>query len=890
MILTNLRTCQLHEPRGFWMEQPSFAWCVEDTAGKRQRLARLRVALDPAMRQVVWDTGLCDQLDALGVVCPIRLLPRTVYYWTVEVIADNGESAVSSPAMFETGKMDEPMQGQWIRAPFSGDTHPLLRRRFTVERGLCKARLYATGLGLFRMFLNGKRTDDELLTPYCDDYRLDQQLFTWDVTDLLHEGENVIGAMLGKGWYMGRFGSAENVDCLYGDTMKLLCELRLTYADHEDVVATDPLWECRKGSILQSGIYDGEEEDATLRTDGWCTADCTASFEPALVTQPAQGLLHDRLSLPVRVVCTFKPTRIFLTPQDELVVDFGQNMTGYVSLAVHLPYGSEVCIEYGEHLEHGCFCRKNLRTAQARHRWRSDGRVQTIAPTFTYFGFRYVRISGLSQVSADEITAHAIQSDLPLAGRIQTSNAKLNQLCSNIFWGQRDNFTDIPTDCPQRDERMGWTGDAQIFSATACYQMDSAAFYDRYLSIMRKEQALLNGAVPYMVPDHRGQVFARTQSGAPKEVWYGSSVWGDAAVVIPWNLWRFTGDRQLLARHYGNMKQWCDYIISEDESRCGGKRLWTSGWHYGDWLALDATDDRGLYGATDPCLIATAYYHLSTQLTAKAAGILGKAEDAAHYRRVSEEVKAAFQQAYFTPQGRLSLSTQTAFALVIALDLAPAAFLPQVERDFKQKMAESNHQLTTGFVGTYFLCPALCKCGLADEAYTLLLREAYPSWLYAVNLGATTTWERWNAVLPDGTLNPDGMTSLNHYAYGAIGEWMYRWMCGLDADEAHPGFKYLHLRPTVDPRMESAQAEYRSAAGKWMLSWAFHRENKELDILFQIPFDAKASFHAPQGWKIDLLLDRVSGQALASPENPARVDELPSGQYKAVLTRRDKPE
>ena len=441
-----------------------------------------------------------------------------------------------------------------------------------------------------------------------------------------------------------------------------------------------------------------------------------------------------------------------------------------------------------------------------------------------------------------------IHSDIKRTGNIQTSSEKVNRLFNNTVWGQRGNFLDVPTDCPQRDERMGWTGDAQAFCTTASFHMETPAFYRKYIYDMRLDQRTYAGGVPHVVPDVLGQV-QRGKSGersaGAEETWptYGSCAWGDAACIIPWTLYKFYGDEILLAEQYPVMADWVDYIRRIDEEKCGGKRLWSTGFHFADWLALDNPDKSSCFGGTDNTYVATAFYYYSAMLAAKAAYVLGIRQDARNYRQLAREIKAAFRQKYFDSQGELTVQTQTAMVLALYFRLAPKSSRKKIAGELRKNIQDHGMHLTTGFVGTCYLCLALTQCGMDQEAYSLLLQEEYPSWLYEVNMGATTIWERWNSILPDGHISDTGMNSLNHYAYGVIAEWMYRCMCGLNPVEKNPGFRRSVIAPRPDRRLQYARCSYDSAVGLYESGW----EWKKNGILFQvrIPFNAKARFILP---------------------------------------------
>lgn len=830
MRITHLRADHVENPLGYRLERPVLTWTAEGTG--RCRAARVQWFVDGDVSSPVYDSGERADLNGLGFAPPVTIAPRTRYHWRVQVMADSGESAWSELAWLETGKRGEPWAARWIAAPFDKDVHPLFSRGFSLREKPVRARVYAVGLGLYELSVNGRPASDEVLAPFYNDYGLWLQTQTYDVTALLGPGENRLEALLGNGWYKGRFTYVEGAKALYGDRMQLLLELRVEYADGTEwVLGTDESWRCRPSPVLESGIYDGETYDARLQAPG-------AEAAAVLVDAPA-GETQDRLSPPLRVCRRLPVAQLIVTPKGERVLDFGQVMTGWVEARVALPRDGELRLAYGELLQNGCFYQDNLRSAKQAYRYVSDGTPAVARPHFTFYGFRYVKVEGPAQVSPQDFTACVVHSDLECTGRLETSNPKVNRLIQNAFWGQLGNFVDVPTDCPQRDERLGWTGDAHVFAPTASFHLYTPAFLDKYLYDMLLEQRALDGAVPHVVPDALDQA-ARQRGQTPDA--FGSCVWGDAATGIPWTLYQFFGDRDMLRRHYENMRLWTDWIRRQDETHCGGRRLWMCGFHFADWLALDNPDRESPFGGTDAYFVASAYYYRSALLTSQAARALGLEAEAGRYQALADEIREAFGQEFFTPTGRLAQSTQTALVLALALDLAPENARQRLREDLRRRLQERRWHLDTGFVGTYHLMRTLTQNGMADVAYTLLFNEDYPSWLYEVNMGATTVWERWNSVLPNGLVSDTGMNSMNHYAYGSVVEWMYRDMCGLNA--AQPGFRRARIAPHTDARLDWARCEYQSASGLYACGWRRTPQGVTYDI--RVPFDCEADFIPPE--------------------------------------------
>lgn len=838
MKITQLRVNHHENPLGFLLEKPSFSWITSDTAGKYQAKAQLQIGYDPEFTSIFYDSGLKKNISSLSYTPDIKLKPYTRYYWRVFVWADNDDYCISEVAWFETGKIDQGFSGKWITTPFDKSVHPMFIKKFSLSKEVKSARAYVTSLGVYEMEINGEKVGNEVLAPFYNDYHKWLQYQTYDITKYVQTGENAVGLLLGNGWYKGRFGYYKDLEELYGDRFGVLCELHITLEDDTLIVInSDESWMCQKSPIMESSIYNGEIYDSRLEIENWSTFACdTTGFLYCEELKADHMNVTERMSPALSVIERNKPKELLITPKGELVIDFGQVMTGWVEFNCRIPKDSRIQLQYGELLQNDNFYNENLRSAKAEYIYISNGKEVHVRPHFTFYGFRYVKVSGLEDICLEDFEACVIHSDLLFTGKITTSNPKVNQLISNAFWSQRDNFLDVPTDCPQRDERMGWTGDAQVFAATASFNMYTPAFYAKYLHDMLLEQYTHEGSVPFVVPD----VLERCMelSGDKDANHHGSCAWGDAATIIPWTLYVFYGDKELLRHQYANMKLWVDYIKKQDDMFCGQSRLWKTGFHYADWLALDNYDKSSCFGGTDPYYVASAYYYYSAKLLSKAAKVLAYKEDENYYKKLSEEVKDSIQKEYFTPNGRLAVDTQTALIIALYMDFVPTEFKARIIDDLKRKLDDNKVHLTTGFVGTYYICQVLSEYGLNEYAYTLLFNEDFPSWLYEINMGATTIWERWNSVLENGLVSDTGMNSMNHYAYGSIVEWMYRYMCGIAPSEEIPGFKSIILKPHFDKRMDWVEAEYLSASGLIQCRWKKTFEGYEYCVT--VPFDTQA--------------------------------------------------
>lgn len=885
MKITGLKTNYQNNPLGIDLSDLTFTWQVEGARGSRAQKARLLIAGDSRMADVVFDSDKDDpychrRVPSFGYTPRFAAVPAMTYFWKVIVTDDAGDTAESAAQHFEGGHPEGDWMGKWIRPEFTSELHPVMRKEFTLSEDdlddLAKARLYICGLGLYEAYINGEKVGNQFLTPYFTDYRYWTEYQTYDIAPYLRAGENTIDVWLGNGWYKGRFGYLANGQLreYYGDEFKLLADLYFRKQDGSSyIIGTDESWQALKSPVVISGIYDGEVYDARKETAlERPTARDISMAMPAAA--PAAKLLP-MVGVPVTAHEVHKPIDVITTPKGEKVLDFGQEVTGWVEFTANTPADTRIVLEYGEVLQNGNFYRDNLRTATARYTYISAGNgTKRARAHFTFYGFRYVRVSGvdISIENMNDYQAVSLYSDLEETGFITTGNEKVNRLIANTKWSEKDNFVDIPTDCPQRDEREGWTGDAQIFSGTASYHMETPVFFRKYLKDMAYEQQEKNGAVPYVVPDVL--TIGREKMAEPPydmsvDEWgeAGAAVWGDAAVIIPWNMYLHFGNKKMLEEEYSNMKQWVDFIRYMDDTYCGGKRLWTCGFHFGDWLSLDVEGDAAgmdnREGGTDKYFVASMYYMYSAELTARAAALLGKDEEATAYGRLSQEVRRAVREQYVTGEGELSIHSQTAYILGIHFHIFDGAEGMKKGGDRLEELIHQwNDHLATGFVGTGYIMEALTETGHVRDAYTLLLNEDYPSWLYEVNLGATTTWERWNSLLPDGSVSGTGMNSLNHYAYGCVCEWIYDSVCGLRVtqygtaaikkdfqdDLLHPttqagvGGASMVIAPHTDQRLKWAKARVRFAAGVYTSSWRLADNDRIITYEFSVPFDASAQF------------------------------------------------
>ena len=820
MQIRKLRTNHIENPVGFAMDTVTLSYLVCDTAGARQKSARIRVAADEGMQNIRYDSGMSTEIDSIAYVLPMQTEPKTRYYWNVEAVADNGDTAVSGTAYFETPPDLDDIRAEMITAEEPLDVAEFYKR-IAVEGTVASARAYVSAQGVYELRVDGHKAGDEYLTPYCNDYESWQQVITCDVTGMLAAGEHEVSIVVAPGWYSGYFGF-DGRNHIYGDEKAALLQLEITYTDGSRAcIVTDESWQVRACEVRYAEIYHGEVFDAAFSSD--------AAY-PSKIAAFDRERLQARRSLPVRVMETVRPKRILHTPAGETLIDMGQNMVGWLAFTCREKAGARVYLQYGEVTQQGNFYRDNLRSAKAEFTYISDGKERVVRPHLTFYGFRYVKIEGIEgELSLEDFAGEVIYSRMDVTGSIETSNPLVNRLALNALWGQKGNFVDMPTDCPQRDERMGWTGDAQVFSGTALFNMDVQAFYAKYGYDMLMEQRKYDGCVPMVIPS-----FGMGPGG--------SAAWADAATVIPWNTYVYTGDKAILEQQYPSMKLWADYIHRKD-AESGGRGLWQTGFHFGDWLALDGNDPTIPTGATEQFYVASAYYYLSTLLTGKAARVLGKDADAAHYEELAKKIAQAIRDEYFTKNGRLAIATQTGYILALAFGFCPKEYEERVAADLNAKIAKDGGKLMTGFVGTPYICQVLSGFGYNETAYRLLLNDECPSWLYPVRMGATTIWERWDSIRPDGSISPEGMNSLNHYSYGAIAEWMYRYMGGINPMEEAPGFREIRLSPMPDYRMSRARVTFDSPVGTYVSAWEIAKER--LSFHFEIPFGGRAYVTLP---------------------------------------------
>jgi len=816
-------------------EIPRFSWKIESSAKNVMQSAyRLQVRTGT---EVVWDTDKVVSAQSIGIHYEgIELTALTPYQVSLTVWSSNDEQW-EERGEFETGLLGQDnWRAEWIthELPAEETACPIYVRKVRLDhKRIKRARIYATACGVYEIELNGKKVGDAYMAPGWTSYHKRLQYQTYPVTDMLKD-ENEISITVANGWYKGELGFDIRANH-YGDRTALRAMLLVEYTDGSvETFGTDTDWEVFTGAIRSSEIYHGETVDYTgLKKDDYLNyTSIQERLGPAVLFDQIDkiGQIVAQESEPVRITKRFPVRKKMVTPKGELVLDFGQNLTGLVEVKLPPLTGDRLTIRYAETLdEKGNFFTDNLRGAKCTDTFiYTDMQVdQVVMPRFTFHGFRYIALDGVADdVNTERFISCAMHTDMVESGSFECDNELINQLQSNITWGQRSNFLDIPTDCPQRDERLGWTGDAQVFCNTASYNFQTMKFFEKWLHDVAAETSEEFG-VPHVVPNILGQ-----QEGA--------AAWSDCATIMPWNLYQTYGDPQILESQYESMKIWVQYI----RNHCDENGLWMSRFQYGDWLALDIENgsiDRT--GGTDKYLVANAYYAYSTRILRDTAEVLKREADSREYGLLYERIIEAINAEFVTSTGRLVSETQTACVLMLHLNLVKPEHRGRVMRILEENVGAHRNHLTTGFVGTPFLCHCLSENGRHDLAEEIFLKEDFPGWLYAVKLGATTIWERWNSVLEDGSIeNESGMNSLNHYAYGSIGEWMYRKIAGINP--LAPGYKRILIKPLLTHGMSEVRAEYDSAYGVIKSGWSC-RDGK-LKISVTIPANTTAKVIFPE--------------------------------------------
>jgi alpha-L-rhamnosidase len=868
-------------PLGLDVLQPRLTWLLSSNQRNvTQSAYELQVALSPGGKDAVWSSGKVSSGQSVHVPYGGKALQSGKrYYWKVRVWDQAGKaSAWSEPANWEMGLLQPAdWKAKWIGQGFPEDPimrpSPLFRKLFMVDKKVRSARAYITAHGMYEAFINGKRVGTGYLSPGWTSYNNRLQYQVYDVTDLLQSKGNVIGVQLGSGWYRSHLAWQDQKD-VYGKSLGLLMQVNITYTDgSSESVITNEGWKSSIGTIVYSEIYNGEIQDARKGNDAWATASFNdASWSGVQVQESTSEKIIATYNEPIRKHERFTPVKIFTTPAGDKVVDFGQNLVGFVEVKVNGKAGDSIKLSHAEVLDKwGNFYTQNLRAAKQQNIYVLKGNgTEQFEPHFTFQGFRYVRVEGIADVKPENLTAVALYSDMKPTGTFTSSNPLLNQLQHNIQWGQKGNFLDVPTDCPQRDERLGWTGDAQAFCRTAAFNMDVSSFFSKWLKDLAADQ-YPNGSVPFVIPN----VLDRNKGT--------SAGWGDVSVIAPWTMYLVYGDQRILETQYPSMKAYVDYI----HKTAGDSYIWKGGSVFGDWLFYKSMRQTESDGYTNPDMIATMFYAYSASLLAKAATALGKQEDAAYYRNIFEKVKEAFRKNYVTAEGRIASDSQTGYVLALKFGLLPEDMQAKATQYLVDDIKGRDNHLSTGFLGTPYLCHVLTEHGRTDVAYDLLMQQSFPSWLYPVKMGATTIWERWDGQKPDSTFQDAGMNSFNHYAYGAIGDWMYQVVAGIDLMEADPGYRKVKIQPHIGGSLTEVAAALQTYYGLVSSHWTV--KNKTLTLQIEVPGNTTAMVSIPAKsvsavTENNIALAAVPGLKVTGMQGDRVVVEVGSGKWTFVVT------
>ncbi len=826
-------------PIGIDETRPRLSWkLVDKRQGARQTAYQIvaassRNALDE--KPDLWDSGCVRSSQSLDVeYAGKRLASRSNVWWKVRVWDMEGrESKWSEPAFFELGLLKKTdWQAKWIGRPGiksrDGEPCPFLRKKFALGGQIASARAYVSAHGLFELHINGKRVGEDFFTPGWTDYNKRVQYLTYDITDLLTKGENAVGAILGEGWFAGNLGW-EKKRWNYGDQLSFLMQLEVKYADGTmETIYSASDWKTNIGPIIVSDIYNGETYDAGRELAGWSTAGYDdSSWDAAVVYAPSKAKLVAKRNLPVRMQEELNAQTVNEIQPGVFVFDLGQNMVGWARVHLKGQSGDKVKIRFAEMLnDDGTMYTANLRGAKCTDHYIFGSTSEvTWEPHFTFHGFRYVEISGVNYKPAiGDVVGIVLHSEIPEIGSFECSEKLINRLQKNIQWGQKGNFLEVPTDCPQRDERLGWTGDAQVFVRAAAFNRDVASFFEKWSEDIADSQ-FPDGGVPHVVPNVLGKGHGYC------------AAWADAAIICPWTIYLCYGDKRILERQYKSMCKWVQWRINNS------KKLINDSACFGDWLAIDIAEGHAGKSPTPRDLISTAYFAYTTEIVAKSAKILGLNADAKKYAKLYGRIKEAFNREFVSQTGRLAGDTQTAYALALGFDLLPPSKIRHAADKLVKEIECRGFHLSTGFVGTPLLAPVLSKVGRTDVAYKLVLQKTYPGWIYSILQGATTMWERWNSYTKDKGFGDVGMNSFNHYAYGSIGEWLYATVAGIDLDPERPGYRHIIFRPQPGEGITWAEAELRTryglAACKWKLS------GKKMQVKITVPPNTDATVILP---------------------------------------------
>jgi len=914
--LVELKSEYLENPMGLDVLSPRLSWKIKTTSdhiiNQEQVAYQILVASSPEKLSEdeadLWNSGkIISDSNKQIAYQGAKLNSKQKCYWKVKIWnSESNYTAWSESAKWSMGLLDDSdWSAEWIGdkpdldqkeyAEYLADydsknavpkniipvppSSPMLRKRFKVTKEISDAMLYVSALGYYEIGLNGNKIGNHVLSPEWTDYNKRVQYQTYDVTHNLENGENALFAILGDGWYLGMLGPTKwHKDYprrgFYGNDRRLIAQLVINYTDGTNqIIDTDDSWKINSdGYIISADNFLGQKIDARKIPFGWRNIEFDdASWTNAYVDTGLQKNLEAQKNEPIRVYKEFEPVEI-TEIGGNLIVDFGQNLTGWTKLEIQGKKGASLKIRHGEMLnEDGSLYTANLAAAIQEDDYILSGKQDVFEPSFTYHGFRFIEVSGLDQaLNKKMISALAVASDPEITGVFECSNPKLNQLWHNIVWTQRNNMTSVPTDCPQRDERMGWMGDAQVFCQTSMFSMDMAAFYTKWIKDIRDAQSE-RGTFPDIAP-HANKPDIRF-SNAP--------AWADAGVIIPWRMYQNYGDKEILLGHYDAMKRYLENITRQNPDH-----LWLNdvGNNYGDWLNANTIIAEGysnLRGEVPKDVFATAFYANSVKIFAKIAVVLDKKEDAKTYQVLYENIRNKFNEEFVDENGRIKGNTQSAYALALNFDLLPKEKQTFAFEHLIECIEEYDYRISTGFVTTIMLMKELVRRGRVDIAYNLIESERFPSWIYSIDQGATTIWERWDGYVKGRGFQSPSMNSFNHYSIGAVGEWMYKIILGINPSDEHPGFKHFTIKPQPGGSLTWAKGSYKSINGLISSEWRKDKGQLKLDV--KIPVNTSATIILPvdRNAMIKLNSNSLANEMINrnhNVENETAID-LGSGKY-----------
>lgn len=856
--ITRIQCDQKTTPTMIDHQNPKFSWtAVSDGAMTEQYSYEIQISDSSAFSELYWDSGevISDQTHLIPYAGQ-TLQPDSTYFLRIRLTDTDKDTTPWVLTGFYTALMlpDDRWPVPFISpiddTEFEASCGWYLLQSIKLERPVKRVVVYASALGMYELYINGSRAGRQEFSPGWTDYKSRLQYQWYDVTALLEAGENLLMGHLGTGWYKGDLGGWLGLRGIYGSRNWFSMLMHITYEDGEqETVSTDESWKSCRSPVLYSEIYHGEVYDAMqeravdeMKQDLLSLSGVVSENKDSLcmVFQEGPEVLAQEI---------IKPVAELHDSSGRIILDFGQNLTGQIRFSVDGKAGESIRLYHGEILDqNGDLYTENLRSAKQKIEYlcRGDG-TEIWKPHFTFQGFRYVLIDTFSGAySADRFEAIVYHSDMVRGGHFSCSDARVNKLFKNIVWGMKGNFIDIPTDCPQRDERLGWTGDAQVFINTACRLYDTGMFFKKWLADMRSEQHD-DGGIPHVIPDIFEAVPAEKRS-IPSA---SATGWADAAVICPWELYLQYGNRSFLSDNYDMMRRWVAYM----EQHAADGLIWDSGFHFGDWLALDG-EEGSYFGATPNDLTATAFYANSVKIMEQSAAVLQLAEDEAYYHELHDQIVRAFSTRFLREDGSLTVQTQTAHVLALHFDLVPERCVPGIIENLVTLIEKADMHLNTGFLGTPYLCDVLTDHGRCDIAYALLLQDTFPSWLYQVKHGATTIWEHWDGIKPDGSLWSADMNSFNHYAYGSIGAWLMGKVAGINTSEQDPGYRHVCLTPYPMKGLEWVSASQETPYGKVSLQWEMKDDSCE--FIIEIPAQTTGSLQIAQTGEILALKPGIS--------------------------------